>query len=43
MKYEVINLKSGRVVGKYVDYKMALEHAEYIRKNGGQAEVRRIG
>ena len=43
MKYEVINLKTGRVVGKYLDREMAEEHAAYILRNGGRAEVRRIG
>ena len=42
MKYEVIDLNSGRMMGKYLTREMAQDHANFIIRNGGRAEVREI-
>lgn len=40
MKWMVINKKNGKVLGKYLEEKMAIEHRDYVNAHGGDAEVR---
>ena len=42
MKYEVIDLNTGRMMGKYLTRELAQDHVNFIVRNGGRAEVREI-